>query len=233
MKKLLLLGITAFALTMGVNAQVQRKVDSTQKVMKRAGDKNMMGQLDLTADQRQKMKEINQDQKQKAEAIRNNDALSDAQKKEQLKELNKKRQESVNAILTKEQKEKMSRNADMRKDKVAAMKDRKDLSKANGDRKQMKGHGMEGMKKLNLTPDQQQKVKELNQSQKQKADAIRNDNTLTKDQKASQLKELNKNRQEAMKSILSKDQQEQWKEMKKGNGRKNQGNKQGQVRRRA
>ncbi len=53
MKKLLLLGITAFALTMGVNAQVQRKVDSTQKVMKRAGDKNMMGQLDLTADQSQ------------------------------------------------------------------------------------------------------------------------------------------------------------------------------------
>lgn len=224
MKKLFLLGIIAIALALGTNAQVQRKADSTQKVMKRNTNKNgIMSQADLTPEQRQKIKGINQERKEKANAIKSNESLTEAQKKEQLQQLNKEMRSATDAVLTKEQKEKMKMNG-----KVVKGNQGKKMAQANKDskrsdsaRKKMtmqRGNGqMMNMSKLNLTAEQQQKMKELNQVQKEKADAIRKNDALSKEQKEAQLKALNQSKQAQMKSILTKDQQEQMKEMRKEN----------------
>ncbi len=64
-------------------------------------------ELNLTADQQAKMKEIRKDYKIKIESVKNDNALSQEQKKDRMKELMKRQQEQVKMILTKEQIEKM------------------------------------------------------------------------------------------------------------------------------
>jgi Spy/CpxP family protein refolding chaperone len=82
------------------------------------------------------------------------------------------------------------------------------------------------MDDLNLSPDQKTQLKALHQNMKQQRDAIKNDATLTPDQKKEKMKELHKSQQDKMNSILTPDQQakrkafmEQRKENQKMNGK--------------
>ena len=67
----------------------------------------MMKELNLTKEQQGQMKELHETMKQKKEDIRNDQTLTEAQKKAKMKELHKEQKEKINAILTPEQKEKM------------------------------------------------------------------------------------------------------------------------------
>jgi len=82
------------------------------------------------------------------------------------------------------------------------------------------------MADLNLTPAQKSQMKELHEQSKQQRDAIKNDATLTPDQKKDKMKDLHKSQSEKMNSILTPDQQakrkafmEQRKEDRKANGK--------------
>ena len=70
------------------------------------GDR-MKTELNLTADQQAKMQTSRKAVGEQMKAIRANTALSDEQKREQMKELHKKQQENMKSILTKEQLEKL------------------------------------------------------------------------------------------------------------------------------
>lgn len=98
-------------------AQVERKpapakpVDSVAsnqpvKKMDKANRKDLLKDLDLSREQKIKLKEIRQANKTKKEAIENNSQLPEDEKKKQLKELQKEQAKSIQAILTDEQKEK-------------------------------------------------------------------------------------------------------------------------------
>lgn len=98
------------------SAQIERKpvvvkTDSTQsatndnKVDKQTR-KERFKELDLTREQKGKMKEIMQSGKTAKEVIENNTQLSEAEKKKQLRELQKAQAQKVQAILTAEQLEK-------------------------------------------------------------------------------------------------------------------------------
>ncbi len=102
--------------TLTVSAQIERKpvvvkTDSTQasvsddKVDKQ-GRKERIKELDLTKEQKGKMKEIVQSGKTAKEAIENNTQLSEDDKKKQLRELQKAQAQKVQALLTPEQREK-------------------------------------------------------------------------------------------------------------------------------
>ena len=73
----------------------------------------------------------------------------------------------------------------------------------------------EKMKKLNLTDEQRDKMKELNNINRREKMAIESDSTLSADQKQKKIKELRKGQQEKLKSILTSEQYEQLKEMRK------------------
>ena len=81
-------------------------------------------------------------------------------------------------------------------------------------------------KELNLTPQQQADLKSIRESMKQQAQAIKNDSSLTADQKKAKFKELRKSSHEQMMAKLTPDQQAKFKEMRKehrghrGHGRK-------------
>ena len=103
-------------ITVSVSAQIERKsvVVKTDSVQKTTNDnkvdkqsrKERFKELDLTREQKGKMKEIMQANKAAKEAIENNTQLSDQDKKKQLRELQKEQMQKVQAILTEEQREK-------------------------------------------------------------------------------------------------------------------------------
>ena len=106
--------------TLPVSAQIERKpapanADSANKVdpKEKAGKqsrKERIKDLDLTREQRGKMKEINQAGKAAKDTIDNNASLSEQEKKKQLRELNKDQAQKIQAILTPEQREKFKAN---------------------------------------------------------------------------------------------------------------------------
>jgi|SwirhisoilCB2_FD_contig_111_1400682_length_598_multi_2_in_0_out_0_1 periplasmic protein CpxP/Spy len=68
---------------------------------------------------------------------------------------------------------------------------------------------------LNLTPEQKADLKSIHESTRQQAQAIKNDSSLTADQKKAKFKELRKNSREQMMAKLTPDQQKKFKEMQK------------------
>ena len=113
--KILLIAFIFSLVTVSVSAQIERKsvavkTDSAQTVTTNKADKHSrkerMKELDLTREQKSKMKEIIQSGKAAKEAIENNTQLSDQDKKKKLRELQKAQMQKIQAILTPEQIEK-------------------------------------------------------------------------------------------------------------------------------
>jgi len=116
-------------------AQVQRnmtsslaKTDSADggiEKRKAAGmdKKQMLKELDLSREQKIKLKELRQSMKEKKEAIENNDKLSDPEKQTKLKELRQEQAKNTMSILTPEQKVKMLK---LRKEKKGMEMDEMD-----------------------------------------------------------------------------------------------------------
>lgn len=83
------------------------------------------------------------------------------------------------------------------------------------------------MKDLNLTQDQKTKMNDLRKNFKEQRDAIKNDASLTQEQKIQKFKELRASQQDQMKNILTPDQRQkmeadkkEWKKDNKNNGGK-------------
>lgn len=81
------------------NSTAGNKTDKTSK-------KDLLKDLDLSKEQKIKLKDIRQAGKAKKEAIGNNSQLTEPEKKKQLRELQKEQAQQIQAILTGEQKEK-------------------------------------------------------------------------------------------------------------------------------
>ncbi|MGC4104521.1 hypothetical protein [Ferruginibacter sp.] len=127
MKKTTLLAAALIMFTVSF-AQVQRKRavaanDSTAAPATGAsrGEKmKMMRELNLTKEQKGKLKEIRQSGQEKKQAIENDASLTPDQKQAKLKALKKEQAKSTMGILSDEQKQKMMQ---MRKDKKAGEED--------------------------------------------------------------------------------------------------------------
>ena len=84
----------------------------------KVGMKEIMKDLDLTKEQRGKLKEIRQAGKAKKEAIENDAQLTEDEKKKQLRELQKEQAKNIQAILTDEQKEKFKKEIQNKRQKT-------------------------------------------------------------------------------------------------------------------
>ena len=108
--------IIAFVLgALSATAQIERKTESIKpdssnasavKEKNKQSQKDRLKDLDLTKEQRAKVKEIRQSGKSAREAIENNAELTDADKKKQTRLLQKEQAQKIQAILTEEQKAK-------------------------------------------------------------------------------------------------------------------------------
>lgn len=75
-----------------------------------SGKKDLVKDLDLSKEQKIKLKEIRQAGKTRKEAIENNSQLTEPEKKKQLREQQKEQARAIQAILTGEQKERFRNN---------------------------------------------------------------------------------------------------------------------------
>lgn len=106
MKKLFLFAIAGLFFVTASNAQVARDAVPSQKIQSDTSHhfrKNMMADLNLTADQKAQMKSLHENMKQQRDAIKNDASLTADQKKDKMKELHKSQQEKMNSILTPDQ----------------------------------------------------------------------------------------------------------------------------------
>lgn len=115
--KISLIAFIISLLTISASAQIERKsvavkTDSAQTTTNnnkadKQSRKERFKELDLTNEQKGKMKEIMQANKAAKEAIENNTNLSVQDKKKQLRDLQKSQMVKTQAILTPEQREKL------------------------------------------------------------------------------------------------------------------------------
>ncbi len=111
--KISLIAFILSVVTLTASAQIERKpvaikTDSAQTTSNNKADKqtqkDRLKELNLTKEQKAKVKEIRQAGKSAKEAIEKNTELSETDKKKQLRELQKTQAQKVQAILTEEQK---------------------------------------------------------------------------------------------------------------------------------
>jgi Spy/CpxP family protein refolding chaperone len=195
--KRILTGALALFLFAGA-AQAQSKQDTSWHGHK-GGREMMAKQLNLTADQKAQMKTIHENQRKDMEALKAQSLTAD-QLKTQRQELHKKYSSQMQAVLTPAQ-----------RDQVAKMRaERKQNGAKNGQwKKDGKGFAKRGaqlQKELDLTQAQQDQLSKMRAETKTQVQSIRNDQSLTQDQKKAKVHSLMKDQKEKFKSVLTKEQ---------------------------
>jgi Spy/CpxP family protein refolding chaperone len=203
MKKIILLTLAASFTIASVQAQeiperkTERPAHHQGKGMK--GHHGMdMKELNLTEAQKEQFKQQREENKKKMEALKSNDNITVKEWKSQMETLRKENKAKMDGILTTEQKAKME------KIKVEGEAKRKEMGQKQAS--MMK-------ERLGLTDDQSAKLSKHRTEMGEKMKAIRENKSLSDEQKKEQLKELHKSQKDAMKSILT---EEQMKKMKEG-----------------
>lgn len=121
MKKMMLIAFAAIAFTTAT--QAQDSVDHKRMNADHAGKMQhaqMWDDMNLTQDQKDKMKKLREDNMTKMDGIKNNSSLTDDQKQEQMKTMREDQRKSMESILTDEQKAKMKQ---MREDRMKEHKE--------------------------------------------------------------------------------------------------------------
>ena len=196
--KRILTGMLAIVLFAGA-AQAQ----DTSHHKGQKGHKNhrsmMMGKMNLSEDQKTRLKSINEARKNEIQAL-DKTALTADQRKAKMKELHEKYQGQVKSILTPEQQNQM-------KSFKEKGKGRKGFDK--------RGEGRGKMESLNLSDDQKSRMAKMRESYKGQFEAIKDNKSLTDEQRKEQMKALKQKQHEEMKSILTKEQAEKIQSSKK------------------
>ncbi|MEO7922986.1 MAG: hypothetical protein ABIR30_04860 [Chitinophagaceae bacterium] len=193
--------LLALSLGFAVNAQEipERKADKPHMMERKKHHHGMdMKKLDLTEDQKTAFKSQNESFRKQMEELKKNDNITVKEWKSKAEILRKEHKTKMDGILTTDQKEKMAKmkaegkakDEGMDKDRAASMKTR-----------------------LGLTDQQSAKMDANRKDVGAKMKAIRENSSLSDEQKRDQMKELHKKQQENMKSILT---EEQIKKLKEG-----------------
>lgn len=199
MKRILTLSVAALLFAgsaMAQDVQKDAKKDKAGKEWKKDGrhgkHKGGFGkELNLTDAQKQQIKALNEEYRGKMKALRSNDDAKLGDVKKQSQALKEEQRAKMQNILTAEQKAKLAEQKEQRKTEA----------KAKGAKR------FEQMQKdLNLTADQSAKLKTQNEQFRTQAEAIKNNASLSQDQKKEQFKALMQQRKESMKSILTAEQ---------------------------
>lgn len=205
MKKIIASAIV-LSLALSVKAQEipERKTEHPRmhqgghhKMNRQQGRHEMMKQLNLTDDQREKMKAGKEEFHKKMEELKKNDNITVKEWKSKMESLRKEQHSRFESLLTTEQKAKMEQ---LKKDGQAK-------------REQMGNRHFEKMKTdLGLSQEQTAKLEKQKAEMGQQLKSIRENKNLSDEQRREQTKELMKKRKENMKSVLTDEQRKKLKE---------------------
>jgi Spy/CpxP family protein refolding chaperone len=151
----------------------------------------MMNQLNLTDAQKQQTKSINDDYRNQLKELEKNDNITLKDYRSKKANLEQERKSKFQSLLTTDQKNKI----------IQAKKDRSEKMKMMAQKR------MEKMKTdLNLTDDQVAKMQAQRESSMEQMKAIRENSSLSEEQRKAQLMDLRKSNHDSMNNILTADQ---------------------------
>lgn len=202
MKKMIL-SVCVLSLALITKAQQipERKTDKPEMMQGHKGhhghDGMNMKELNLTDEQKQQFKTNREEFRKKMEDLKKNDNITVKEWKSKMESLRQEQKTKMQSILTADQKAKMEK---MKADRQA---------KGEEKRKQRAG---EMKTRLGLTDEQSAKLEKSHKDMGDQLRAIRENKSLSDDQKREQMKALHDKQKETMKSILTPDQMKKLKE---------------------
>ena len=150
-----------------------------------------VNRLNLSEEQKAKFKSLNEDFRTQMEELKKKDDITVKEWRSRMENLRKDHRDKISSLLTDDQKNQLKKSREARQLRQS------DRRKEGFDRMRTR---------LNLTDDQAAKLKQSHSDMAQKIQSIRENQSLTDDQKKEQVKELKKKNQENLKTILSEDQ---------------------------
>jgi Spy/CpxP family protein refolding chaperone len=200
MKKLLIPLIAIFALTATANAQDKMG----KKGHHNKHQKGMMAkQLNFSEAQKTQAKAIHEDSRKKMQELNRNESITVKEQRDRKAAILKERKTKMDGLLTAEQKTKMTQlKAEHKVKKEAGYAKRMDKMKTN----------------LNLTDEQVTKLKAQQAANRSKAEQIKNNQSLSREQKKEQMMALKTQAKEQHNKILTPEQLKKKEEIKKNHG---------------
>ncbi|RPE09611.1 hypothetical protein EGT74_21780 [Chitinophaga lutea] len=154
--------------------------------------------LKLDENQGNQLRDINKSYMQSAQEIRKNEALSKEDRKKQLDALNTERAGRIKSVLSAEQFEKYQQNREKSMARADAYSEKRHKKEGRG-----KGRPSEEMKQsLGLTDAQGQELQNINKDFMARMKELKNNESLSKEQRHEQLKSLNEARKDKIKLAL-------------------------------
>jgi len=179
--------LVLFLAGQAINAQTQSDPsNSSRKGQGRRYGRAYPGfdQLNLTPDQQTKLKTIHESTQQQIEAIRNDSTLSQTDREAKLRTVHESARQQLQAILTPDQ------------------------LKTLAEGRNRFGHDRDRFADLGLSADQQARLAAIHKSSQEQLAAVRNDATLTSDQKQAKVRSIFQNSQQQVMNILTPEQQQ-------------------------
>jgi len=210
----LFIGLAALALSAGA-AQAQEAQPAPQQQKEKHSfhhrgqgmrhghghDQALAKKLHFSDQQKQQFKDINTKYRQQLTELKKNEDITVREQKARMAAIHKEHKEQMQALFTPEQKAQLQKMKE----------DRKELAKVNAKAR------AEKMKiKLGLSDEQAKQLKDMHAGTFAKMKQIREDKSLSADQKKDQVKSLVKDQHEQLKSVLTPEQLKQLEGMRHG-----------------
>ncbi len=167
------------------------------------GFERMAQELNLTDQQKTQIQNIFQTQRQQAQAIRQDASLTPEQRQDKLKQLRESTHQQITGVLTPEQQQKFQQ----------LRAQHQGMGRGRMGRGEAGPGGMGPLARLNLTSDQKAKIQPILQSQHQQVQAVRQDSSLTPEQKQAKIRDIRKTTRTQIDALLTPDQQQQLQQM--------------------
>jgi len=161
-----------------------------------SSQKQAMEEVGLTEKEMAQVKEADQTYKNAVKALHKNEELSKPEKGAQTKELREKRKASISQIMGEERYKKFQ---ELTAEKRTVKKGQRDAAIAE----------------LNLSEEQEEKLKEIRRKYQEEGIALRMDKNISVENKRAKAKELRKAQAADMKTVLTPEQYTKYQEMKK------------------
>lgn len=202
MKKLMVIASMLFIFAGVSQAQELKPSKGNKHAMHRKHNMHHKGwgKLNLTENQKQQTKTLNESYKQQITDLRSNKTISETEAKQRINAIRKEHKEKMMNILTAEQKNQLEQIRKEHKEK--------EIAKRAEHFKQMQT-------KLGLNADQVSRLKTQQTEFKSKMQAVKNNNSLTQDQKKEQFKTLAQEHKQQRETILTAEQKTKMEEWKK------------------
>jgi Spy/CpxP family protein refolding chaperone len=222
MKKIITSALV-IALTIGAAQAQNTTAPEGKKHDKKEHKGEGFKELNLTADQKAKLKTLHEAEKKEMQALKS----EKNENKDQRKAIHEKYQAQMESILTADQKQQFAK---MKEERMASRKNsnfqQDGKFRHNGDSTRMGDKGRfnkkgDFSKELGLTSSQQEQMTKIRAEYSSQFQALRDDNSLSKDQKKEKMQELRKAQMEKMKTVLTPEQMDKMKSMRKGHSERN------------